>query len=637
MKRVFIIKDKYYEKESWISKNAQNSLSRRCKAYYNIMAGSKDENYVKDENNVKKGDCGIILILSYSATSDQIESVYIGETILNEKENLEYSIYRKIGNTVGKRAIQGIIEKIDLNIDKDFSKQSFVKISNMESLYDELRERIYSVKSKEKEKIVSKSGESIEKEYRLGQLAQKEGQSIRIYSDEKVKEGRTEFQRDRERVVNCKAFRRLVDKAQIFSAEKGDHYRTRMTHTLEVNQIAKAISFALNFNLDLTEAIALGHDLGHTPFGHQGERTIDNILRGETEITFNVPKSFLEQRCFGGFKHNYQSAKILTQLEEKYIDYPGLDVSVQVVEGVLKHTKLKKDIVLTDFLTEQYIKKMHFSCEDGYCTPATLEGQVVSIADEIAQRGHDVDDALTSKVMSLKEFLDRLQIEKCLSLKEKIVSEINEIEKAKRLYPNKEELIIGRIVSLIVNYFIEDVIDNTIKNIKRYGNLEKVDLDNTNRIVDFSEEAKMINDYLEKVVQKKVICNSEVARADYNASMIIITLFKKYYENPRLLHTGTLHKIFIETLKHSNEDVSASAINLNDGSISIVNKEIKMMCEESFPENIMIWSDFEKREEKWDTKYYIMFEKRRILIRNIVDFIAGMTDGYALEEYKRLI
>lgn len=119
--------------------------------------------------------------------------------------------------------------------------------------------------------------------------------------------------------------------------------------------------------------------------------------------------------------------------------------------------------------------------------------------------------------------------------------------------------------------------------------------------------------------------------------MIIITLFKKYYENPRLLHTGTLHKIFIETLKHSNEDVSASAINLNDGSISIVNKEIKMMCEESFPENIMIWSDFEKREEKWDTKYYIMFEKRRILIRNIVDFIAGMTDGYALEEYKRLI
>ena len=350
-----------------------------------------------------------------------------------------------------------------------------------------------------------------------------------------------------------------------------------------------------------------------------------------------MPKSFLEQRCFGGFKHNYQSAKILTQLEEKYIDYPGLDVSVQVVEGVLKHTKLKKDIVLTDFLTEQYIKKMHFSCEDGYCTPATLEGQVVSIADEIAQRGHDVDDALTSKVMSLKEFLDRLQIEKCLSLKEKIVSEINEIEKAKRLYPNKEELIIGRIVSLIVNYFIEDVIDNTIKNIKRYGNLEKVDLDNTNRIVDFSEEAKMINDYLEKVVQKKVICNSEVARADYNASMIIITLFKKYYENPRLLHTGTLHKIFIETLKHSNEDVSASAINLNDGSISIVNKEIKMMCEESFPENIMIWSDFEKREEKWDTKYYIMFEKRRILIRNIVDFIAGMTDGYALEEYKRLI
>ena len=116
--------------------------------------------------------------------------------------------------------------------------------------------------------------------------------------------GRTEFQRDRERIVNSTAFRRMVDKAQIFSAEKGDYFRTRMTHTLEVNQIAKAIAYALHLNLDLTEAIALGHDLGHTPFGHQGERTLNDILSGKIDAGIVTDKKKMEERCYGGFKHN---------------------------------------------------------------------------------------------------------------------------------------------------------------------------------------------------------------------------------------------------------------------------------------------------------------------------------------------
>ena len=160
-----------------------------------------------------------------------------------------------------------------------------------------------------------------------------------------------------------------------------------MTHSLEVNQIAKAIAYALNLNLDLTEAIALGHDLGHTPFGHQGERTLDDILSGKEKVGIEIDGKLLEQKCFGGFKHNYQSARILAQLEEKYIVHPGLNVSVQVIEGVLKHTKIKpKEIALEDFLEKEYLEKIEINKESEIQVCSSLEGQVVAIADEIAQR-----------------------------------------------------------------------------------------------------------------------------------------------------------------------------------------------------------------------------------------------------------
>lgn len=150
---------------------------------------------------------------------------------------------------------------------------------------------------------------------------------------------RGEFQRDRERIVNSRAFRRMVDKAQIFTSSQGDHYRTRMTHTMEVAQIARSIANSLALNIDLTEAIALGHDLGHTPFGHQGERTLQDILNGRVEI--GLPRSG-EKNIYGGFKHNFQSVRMLNCLEEKYVEYEGLDVSYQVLEGVLKHTAFRQ-------------------------------------------------------------------------------------------------------------------------------------------------------------------------------------------------------------------------------------------------------------------------------------------------------
>lgn len=497
-----------------------------------------------------------------------------------------------------------------------------------------MRERIIANKQ-EKTYDISEKEEKLEEKYGLSALAQKDEQSVRIYPSDSVGKDRTEFQRDRERVVNCKAFRRLVDKAQIFGSEKGDYYRTRMTHSLEVNQIAKAIAYALKLNLDLTEAIALGHDLGHTPFGHQGERTLDEILCGKIDVGINATQKMFEKRCFGGFKHNYQSAKILTEIEEKYKEYPGLNVSVQVVEGVLKHTKLKPGkIDLSDFLSKEYLDKICISNEKVQVC-SSLEGQVVAIADEIAQRGHDVDDALTSGVMTIDEFKDRLKIDKCRELFDRINKEINDIETSERLIIDKKELKISRIVSVIINYFIQKTIEYSLTLVSEYEELGRISLDNTKVMVRFPDDVERVNGYLEQVVQKKVICNNEVARADYNASMIVQNLFAKYYKNPRLLHSGTVHKIFLETLKHKNREVSNSAIYLSDGSIELVNKEIEEITSKPLNEKLVL-EYLKDGDNSCAEKDIVIFEKRRILVRAITDYIAGMTDGYALEEYEKL-
>lgn len=171
--------------------------------------------------------------------------------------------------------------------------------------------------------------------------------------------------------------------------------------------------------------------------------------------------------------------------------------------------------------------------------------------------------------------------------------------------------------------------------VKENEKLGGISFDNTKVLVCFPNDAERVNGYLEKVVQKKVICNNEVARADYNASMIVQNLFAKYYKNPRLLHSGTVHKIFLETLKHENREVSNSAINLSDGSIVLVNKEIEEITSKSLDEKIIL-EYIKKSDSLYTQKDVVIFEKRRILVRAITDYIAGMTDGYALEEYQKL-
>ncbi len=170
---------------------------------------------------------------------------------------------------------------------------------------------------------------------------------------------RTDFQRDRDRVIHCKAFRRLKHKTQVFIAPPGDHYVTRLTHTLEVSQVARSIARALNLNEDLAEAISLGHDLGHTPFGHVGEEVLDELY------------------C-RGFSHNEQSLRIVECLEK---DGRGLNLTFEVREGILKHSKSREDILA------------------GWDPPSTLEGQIVKLGDSVAYINHDIEDALRAGII----------------------------------------------------------------------------------------------------------------------------------------------------------------------------------------------------------------------------------------------
>lgn len=201
---------------------------------------------------------------------------------------------------------------------------------------------------------------------------------------------REPFQRDRDRIMHSRSFRRMMHKTQIFNANMGDHYRNRLTHTLEVAQISRSIGKVLGLNDELIEAIALGHDLGHTPFGHIGERTLDRILHNG--LNTNIPATG------GRFKHNFQSLKVVDQLETRCEDYAGINLTLATREGILKHTK-------TAYAGEGFLHypELDFSNIDLSAPSFTLEGQVVAISDEIAQCTHDLEDGVRSKIISFSD------------------------------------------------------------------------------------------------------------------------------------------------------------------------------------------------------------------------------------------
>lgn len=209
---------------------------------------------------------------------------------------------------------------------------------------------------------------------------------------------RTNFVHDRDRIIHSKAFRRLMHKTQIFNANKGDHFRNRLTHTLEVAQIARSIGRRMNLNEDLIEAIALGHDLGHTPFGHIGERKLGELMHEGLKGVFDGSQF--------SFKHNFQSVRVVEYIENKCDEFPGINLTLAVREGMIKHTKLQtKDSNGVKYDVEYEKSALN---TNGFRMDLphsiTLEGQVVAIADEIAQLTHDIEDGIRGNIISFDNF-----------------------------------------------------------------------------------------------------------------------------------------------------------------------------------------------------------------------------------------
>ncbi|WP_083804477.1 dGTP triphosphohydrolase [Methanobacterium lacus] len=298
---------------------------------------------------------------------------------------------------------------------------------------------------------------------------------------------RNEFSRDRDRIIFSKAFRRLEHKAQVYSHLKGDHYRTRLTHTIEVMQIARSIARNLGLNEDLTEAIALGHDIGHTPFGHQGEEVLDNIMRG----TDNLGGNLKYRINYYGFKHNFESIKVLDILEKKYEKEKGLNLTWQVIEGILKHTKTKKKGQKWDInrfiQCKKYIEKFLRYPDHS----VTLEGQIVTIADEIAQRQHDLDDGLRDNDL-------KLDVNKIISyINEQIINIQNQLKKDTFNITDLDEKYYKQFSSYIKNSTPKDVLTKDM--IIKYKLSEK-------RTIDYELWDKIVMDsfIVEYVVPDKI-------------------------------------------------------------------------------------------------------------------------------------
>lgn len=560
------------------------------------------------------------LVYNNENNKENYIKVFLGTGKFSEKNNSLKIITDYISDD--NNAVKSLRELSNLNVNKDFNNGEYVIVEDSEYLFSQIDFILSPPCIFEKNNRVY---EPITSENNLHELAQRNEYCRRQYNLREPQGDRGEFQRDYERIIHSKAFRRMVDKAQVFSASKGDYYRTRMTHSQAVAQIARGIATELNLNLNLTEAIALGHDLGHTPFGHQGERTLNDILCNKIPIIKNADQLFEDN--FGGFKHNYQSIRVASILEEEYFEVEGMDLSYQTLEGMLKHTSLRKKnctFSLDEFINAEEAKS-ELKYDNEFCS--TLEGQIVAVSDEIAQRGHDLDDALSSGMLTPEEFLKYLEFKKLVTLKNKIKDLFKEMEKQihrRKVFPDINELINSRITSTVLSYFINDVIKASKEKMDNYSvdDFEENGYTVKGRIVWFSDAANAINQYLETLIANRVINSSEVSLFDNNGAVIVAGLFKAYYNNPRLIHRGTQRRIYTETRRFTQ-----NVVDFELGNHNVIDDEIKKITAVDLAdENNDMTSELKE-------EYRL---KRKILVRNICDYISGMTDTYAINEYKRI-
>ncbi len=339
---------------------------------------------------------------------------------------------------------------------------------------------------------------------------------------------RTNFQRDRDRIIHSTAFRRLEFKTQVFVSHEGDHYRTRLTHTIEVAQISRSIARALRLNEDLAEAIAFVHDLGHTPFGHAGEETLNKIMKDH-----------------GGFEHNRQTLRVVDLLEEKYPDFPGLNLTYEVREGIMKHETIYDHPIPAEFNPGE---------------KATLECQLVNLADEIAYHCHDIDDGLASDVLKEEELN---QITLWGDLAKNLKKRYSNLSPAQRRH---------QLVRMLINFEVSDLIEETKRVIQKYQTKTLEDVRNAGEnVIRFSDTTKKLNNQLREFLFDKMYRHYRMIRMADKARRIITQLFEAYLEDSNQLPPSFRHRL-------KDED------------------KMQLIC----------------------------------------DYIAGMTDRFALQEYKKL-
>jgi len=373
-------------------------------------------------------------------------------------------------------------------------------------------------------------------------------QSRGRFKDEPESATRTPFQRDRDRIIHSTAFRRLKHKTQVFVAHEADHYRTRLTHTIEVAQIARALARALRCDEDLAEAIALVHDFGHTPFGHTGEDALNEKMAG-----------------WGGFDHNAQSLRIVTRLERRYAEFDGLNLTWETLEGLVKHNGPLTDAqgnglkgpvpqAIRDFseLFDLWLDKY-----------AGLEAQCAAIADDIAYNTHDIDDGLRAGLLTL-DMLDapRLPARILKAVREK--------------YPRLDDVRTGHeLMRRQITIMVEDVISTTTARLARLKPGSADDVRHAGEtMVTFSPELAAEEKELKSFLYANIYRAPSVMSVRGQAERVVAELFDAYFADPRLMPEG--------------------------------------------------WREGLDRAED------------RIKARDVADFLAGMTDTYALKEHRRL-
>jgi len=313
---------------------------------------------------------------------------------------------------------------------------------------------------------------------------------------------RSEFQRDRDRIIHAAAFRRLEYKTQVFVNHEGDLFRTRLTHSIEVAQIARSMARALRLNEDLTEAIALAHDLGHTPFGHAGQEALNACMKE-----------------YGGFEHNLQSLRVVDELEEKYADFPGLNLTFETREGILKHCSGKNALELGE-LGERFLKKQQPS----------LEAQLTNLADEIAYNSHDVDDGLRAELIHIDQLNE-------------IALFHQQYQEVKQRYPDlSQRRTIHEVVRRLINCQAVDLVQTSDQQLQQ---ICPADLESVRRqpqpLITFSDSMRELNHELKRFLRNHLYRHYRVHRMSAKAMRVIRDLFDAFFNDPRLMPEEAQH------------------------------------------------------------------------------------------------